>query len=100
MEKVRCFTVSYLLKWMAFPIKGGSFMVAPLFKGKSHMWDLPGCPVLKTPHFLRGVWVQSLVSELRSRMAHGAAQKIKSLVSAAVDVGLFSLLLESMTVMT
>ena len=85
---------------MAFPIKSGSFMVAPLFKGKSHTWDFPGGPVVKTPRFLRGVWVQSPIGELRSHMAHGTAQKIKSLVSAAVDVGLFSFLLESMTVMT
>ena len=76
MEKVRCFTVSYLLKQMVFPIKGGSFMVAPLLKGESHTSDFPGGPVVKTPHFLRGVWVQSLIGELRSRMARGAAQKI------------------------
>ena len=48
MEKVRNFTVSCLLKQMVFPIKGGSFMVAPLLKGEGHTRDFPGGPVVKT----------------------------------------------------
>ena len=35
--------------------------------------NFPGGPVVKTLLPLQGVWVRSLVGELRSRMLHGAA---------------------------
>ena len=48
-----------------------------LFGGlKRPIWDLPGCPVVRTPRLtLQGPWVQSLVRELRIYMPHGVANK-------------------------
>ena len=44
---------------------------------KTEQRDFPGGPVAKTPHFeCRGVWVQFLVGELRSRMLCGTVKKI------------------------
>ena len=36
--------------------------------------DFPGSLVLKTTLSVQGMWVQSLVRELRSHMPHGAAK--------------------------
>ena len=39
-------------------------------------WDFPGGPVVMTLWFqCKGVWVQSLVGELRSHMSHGRKKK-------------------------
>ena len=38
-------------------------------------WELPGGPVVRTLHFHQGVWVRSLVGELRSCKPHGMVKK-------------------------
>ena len=44
----------------------------------SKKWDLPGGPVVKTPRFhCRGRRFDPLVGELRSRMPHSVAKKLK-----------------------
>ena len=40
--------------------------------------DFPGTPVVGTLLPLQGVWVQSLVGELRSHMLCGVAKKFKN----------------------
>ena len=43
---------------------------------KAKTWDFSADPGVKTPYFhCRGVWVQSLVGELRSHMPHSAVKK-------------------------
>ena len=39
--------------------------------------DFPGAPVVKTVLPMQGVWVRSLVRELRSHMPHGKKQNTK-----------------------
>ena len=39
------------------------------------MRDFPGSPLVKTALLVQGIWVRSLVGELRSHMLHSTAPK-------------------------
>ena len=46
---------------------------------KTLLKDVPGSPVVKTPHFLQGAWVRSLIRELRSHTLHSQVNFFKKL---------------------
>ena len=46
---------------------------------KTLLKDFPGSPVVKTPHFLQGAWVRSLIRELRSHTLHSQVNFFKKL---------------------
>ena len=50
----------------------------PIFK--KYFWGLPCGPLVKTLLQGQGLWVQSLVGELRSHMSHGLAKNIFFLI--------------------
>ena len=47
------------------------------FLKSTHIWDLPGSPVVKTVIPLQGASVLSLMREIRSHMLHGSDKKRK-----------------------
>ena len=61
-------TGKYSFTWIHGKIHCTWFLTQMFDFRKGLLWDLPGCPVVKTLFPLQGAWLRSLVWELRSHM--------------------------------